>query len=101
MTAEAVLDRHVEITPGVAGPEPRIAGHRVTVQNIAIWHERMGLSADEIASEYELSVSEVYAAVAHYHDHRPEIDESIREERAFVEELRRMTPSKLPEKLRG
>lgn len=60
----------------------------------------MGLSADEIASEYELSLSEIYAALAHYYDHRAEIDQSIRDERAFVEELRRMTPSKLPEKLR-
>ena len=107
MTSEAVLDRHIvgmasiPVTPGVAGRKPRIAGHRITVQNIVIWHERMGLSADEIASEYDLSLSEVYAALAYYYDHRAEIDQSIRDERAFVEELRRMTPSKLPEKLRA
>lgn len=29
-----VLDRHIEITPGVSGGKPRIAGHRITVQNI-------------------------------------------------------------------
>ncbi|MEA3377127.1 MAG: DUF433 domain-containing protein [Chloroflexota bacterium] len=73
----------------------------MTVQNIVIWHERMGLSADEIASEYDLTLSEVYVALAYYHDHRAEIHQSIRAERAFVEELRRLTPSKLPEKLRG
>ena len=101
MTHEAVLDRHIVITPGVVGQKPRIAGHRITVQSIAIWHERMGLSADEIASEYDLSLSEVYAALAYYYDHRTEIDQSIRDEHAFVEELRRMTPSKLPEKLRA
>jgi uncharacterized protein (DUF433 family) len=101
MTSEAVLDRHIEVTPGVAGRKPRIAGHRITVQNIVIWHERMGLSADEIASEYDLSLSDVYAALAYYHDHRAEIDQSIRDERAFVEGLQRMTPSKLPEKLRA
>ncbi len=101
MTSEAVLDRHIEVTPDVAGRKPHIAGHRITVQNIVIWHERMGLSADEIASEYDLSLSEVYAALAYYHDHHAEIDQSIRDERAFVAELRRMTPSKLPEKLRA
>ena len=101
MTSEAVLDRHIEVTPGVPGRKPRIAGHRITVQNIVMWHERMGLSVDEIGSEYDLSLSEVYAALAYYHDHRAEIDQSIRDERAFVEELRRMTPSKLPEKLRA
>lgn len=46
-----VLVRHIEITPGVAGGKPRIAGHRVTVQNIVNWHERMGISADEILAE--------------------------------------------------
>lgn len=44
--------RHIEMTPGVAGGKPRIAGHRITVQNIVIWHERMGRIAHEIAAEY-------------------------------------------------
>ncbi|MDH4136585.1 MAG: DUF433 domain-containing protein [Anaerolineae bacterium] len=101
MGFETVLDRHIEITPGMAGGKPRIAGHRITVQNVVIWHEWMGLSADEIAAEYGLTLSEVYAALAYYYDHRAEIDDSIRADQAFVEELRRTTPSKLPEKLRG
>jgi uncharacterized protein (DUF433 family) len=101
MAAEAVLDRHIVITPGVAGGKPRIAEHRITVQNIVIWHERLGLSADEIAAEHGLALSEVYAALAYYYDHRVEIDEAIQADETFVEELRKMTPSKLPEKLRG
>jgi hypothetical protein len=71
------------------------------VQNIVIWHERVGLSADEIAAEHGLGLSEVYAALAYYYDHRAEIDEAIRADEAFVEQLREITPSKLPEKLRG
>jgi transposase len=71
------------------------------VQNVVIWHEWMGLSADEIAAEYGLTLSEVYAALAYYYDHRTDIDDSIRGDQAFVEELRKATPSKLPEKLRG
>lgn len=101
MSFETVLDRHIEITVGVASGKPRIAGHRITVQNVVIWHEWMGLSADEIAAEYGLTLSEVYAALAYYYDHRAEIDDSIRADQAFVEELRRLTPSKLLEKLRG
>jgi uncharacterized protein (DUF433 family) len=34
------------------------------VQNVVIWHERMGLCADEIATEYGLSLADVYAALA-------------------------------------
>ena len=46
------LDQHIECTPGIAGGKPRIAGHRITVQNIALWHDRFGMSADEIATEH-------------------------------------------------
>jgi uncharacterized protein (DUF433 family) len=93
------LDQHIEITPGVAGGKPRIAGHRITVQNIAIWHERLGKDVDEIASEYDLTLADVYAALAYYFDHRDEIDQSIEEDAAFVEALRQKTPSKLKQKL--
>ncbi len=54
------LGQHIEITPSVAGGRPRIAGHRITVQNIVIWHEWMGRAADEIATEYNLSIADVY-----------------------------------------
>ncbi|MXZ23113.1 MAG: DUF433 domain-containing protein [Caldilineaceae bacterium SB0665_bin_25] len=94
------LDQHVKITPDIVGGKPRIAGHRITVENIVIWHERMGKCADEIAAEYDLSLADVYAALAYYFDHRVEIDRSMEESEAFVEELRRRTPSKLLQKLR-
>jgi uncharacterized protein (DUF433 family) len=51
------LDQHIEVTPGVAGEKPRIAGHRITVQDIVIWHDRRGKSADEIAAEYDLALA--------------------------------------------
>ncbi len=94
-----MLDEHIETTPGVAGGKPRIAGRRITVQNVAIWHERMGKSADEIATEHDLTLADVYAALAYYFDHRAEIDESIREGEALAEALRERTPSKLSQKL--
>ena len=98
--ATETLDGHIEVTPGVAGGKPRIAGHRITVQDIVIWHERLGHSADEIASEYNLTLSDVYAALAYYFDHRPEIDQAIEEGLAFAEAMRQRIPSKLEEKLR-
>jgi uncharacterized protein (DUF433 family) len=47
-----VIKEHIEITPGVCGGKPRIAGHRIRVQDIAIWHEQMGMSPDEILHHY-------------------------------------------------
>jgi uncharacterized protein (DUF433 family) len=95
------LDQRIVETADVCGGKPRIAGHRITVQNIAIWHDRLGRSADEIASEYDLELADIYAALAYYFAHREEIDRSIRESEAFVQELRRQTPSKLPQELKG
>ena len=73
------LDQHIECTPGIAGGKPRIAGHRITVQNVAIWYDRLGMSADEISSEYGLTLADVHAALAYYFDHQAEIDRSIEE----------------------
>ena len=95
------LDQHIERTPEICGGKPRIAGHRITVANIAIWHERMGMSPDQIAAEYGLTLSDVHAALAYYFDHRAEIDRSIEEGQAFVEALRQRTPSKVQQKLQG
>ncbi len=65
--AKAELDTvsgHITITLGVAGGQPRIAGHRITMQDIVIWHGRLNVSADEVASEYGLTRADVYAALA-------------------------------------
>jgi uncharacterized protein (DUF433 family) len=101
MLAEATVDTvttHIVATAGVAAAKPRIAGHRITVQNVVIWHERLGLSADEIATEYGLSLSDVYAALTYYYDHREEIDQSIRADEEIVAQLRRQIPSMHKEK---
>ena len=92
---------HIAITQDVAGGEPRIAGHRITVQDIVIWHERMGLSADEIASNHGLSLAEIYAALTYYYDHRQEIDEAILADESYVAELRKRINSKLSGRIGG
>lgn len=95
------LDQHIHIDPGVAGGKPRIAGHRITVMDIAIWHERLGLSADEISTEYELRLADVHAGLAYYHDHRAEIDAQMQESEAFAQAMRQRVASKIPGKVRG
>ena len=98
MTEETV-SQHIAITPGVCGGKPRIAGRRITVANIAIWHERLGRSADEIATEYDLTLADVHAALAYYFDHRAEMDEWIAESKALIAVLRKESVSRLAEKL--
>lgn len=98
MQMEAAVDTvsaHIDITPGVCGGKPRITGHRITVQDIAAWHERLEMGADEIASEYSLTLGDVYAALSYYYDHREEIDRAMQADRDLVERLRQGLPSKI------
>lgn len=99
--ATKTLDQRIVTTPGICGGQPRIDGHRITVRNIAIWHDRLGWSADKIASEYDLELADIYAALAYYFAHQSEIDEAIASGDAFVEELRCNSPSLFRQKLKG
>ena len=68
--------------------------------DIVIWHEHQGLTADEIVSHVpSITLADVHAALAYYFDHREEIQEEIRAERAEAEEFRRSNPSLLATKL--
>ena len=83
-------NNHIEIVQGAGGPKARIAGHRITVEDVVIWHEKLGMSPDEIVYQYPtITLADVYAALAFYWDHREDVERAIEEGRAFVEEFRR------------
>ncbi len=89
-------------TPGTCGGRPRIDGHRITVEDVAVWHERMGMSPDEIVSAYpSLTLSDVHAALAYYYENRARIDADIREGELFTAEMKaKAPPSLVQQKLR-
>ena len=95
------IDAHIELTPGVVGGRPQIAGRRIAVQHVAVWHERIGQSAEEIAAEHDLSLADVYAALAYYHDHRDEIDAAIREDASLADAFERENVSQVRRRLDG
>ena len=97
--APKTLDEHIVITPDIAFGKPRIAGHRITVLDIVVWHEQMGMGANEIAAEYQIALSDIHAALAYYFDHREEIDRQIKEDHDFIEEMRKRHRSPLQGKL--
>ncbi len=84
-------------TPGTCGGKPRIEGHRIKVEHIAVMYERMGMSPDEIVTELPtIGLAQVHAALAYYYDHKQEIDSDIEEGIRFVKELKaKSPPSKL------
>jgi len=94
------IREHVEVVPGEGWPKARIAGHRIRVQDVALWHEKLGMSVDEIVYQYPtITLSDVYAALAYYWDHRDEIERAIGEERAVANEFRRSHLGPLQRKL--
>lgn len=94
-TSLAPPDRvRIVTTLGVRGGKPRIDGHRITVGDVAVWHERMGMSPDEIVFNYPgITLSDVYAALAYYFENRDRIDADLLEGEKQVESLRAGQPS--------
>jgi len=83
------LYKHIIANPGILGGKPHIAGHRISVRDIVIWHEHFGQTPDEISSDYVLDLAQVYAALAYYFDNREEIDLSIAKADEFDAMLQR------------
>jgi uncharacterized protein (DUF433 family) len=93
---------HIEVSPGVCGGKARIVGTRIRVQDIYVWHELQGQSADEIVSEFpQLTLADVHAALTYYFDHQDEIQQQMKADDAFVGAMKRTIPSKLQVKLKG
>ncbi len=99
MTVYNVTDAHITQTPGVCGGEPCIAGRRIKVRHVYVWYDLMGMSDDEIAERYNLSLAEIHAALTFAFEHLEEIRQAIHNEDEFVEALFEDQLSKLPPNL--
>ena len=51
-TTVPAVGEYIAIRPGYCGGKPHIAGHRIKVQHVAVWHNRLGMSAEEIVATY-------------------------------------------------
>ncbi len=89
-----VSTEHIAIVPGKCGGKPHIAGHRVKVSHLAVLHEDHGLTPAQIVEQIPtITLADVFAALAYYHDHRDAIRAEIAADEQFVEELFRGQPS--------
>lgn len=99
---QPTVQQHVTKTPGVCGGKACIAGTRIRVQDVYVWHELQGQSADEIVSRFpQLSRADVYAALTYFWDHRDEIEQQMKDAEDLVARLQAEGPSPLQQKLRG
>jgi uncharacterized protein (DUF433 family) len=96
-----VSREHIVRTPDTCGGKPRIAGTRIQVKHLVVMHYRQGMSPDDIVSELpHLTLADVHAALAYYHDHREAINAEIAADRAWYEEMKAKQPSRVRETLR-
>ncbi len=94
MPVTTQLDTLLVQTPNICSGRLRIAGTRVTVNQIATLYQR-GESAEEIAEHFpQVTLAQVFVALAHYHGHTSEVEASLAEEAA--EAARWQAESTLP-----
>jgi uncharacterized protein (DUF433 family) len=75
------MSARITITPGIFGGKPHVAGHRVRVSDIVIWHEHQGLTPDSIVSQIPgLTLADVYAALSYYYENLDAIRTEMRAE---------------------
>lgn len=95
-----LLVKHIEKTPSQCGGRACIAGHRVRVQDIVVWHEKRGYSPDEIVDMFPgITLADVYAALTYYFDNRQEIEDEFSKSDERAEWLKTNIPSKIPAEL--
>ncbi len=98
----SVSKEHISKTPGICGGKACIAGHRIRVMDIVVMHEQWGFSPDQIADQYPgLTLGDVHAALAYYHDHRDEVAAEFANEGAVADQYRGRFPPKLQGKRGG
>jgi uncharacterized protein (DUF433 family) len=88
-TTTATEYAHVVRTAGMLGGEPRLDGTRIRVRDVVAARDVAGLAPEEIAAVVypDLSLAQIYAALAYYEDHRAEIDEAAQSETQRVEQF--------------
>ena len=80
-----------------------LAGSRIRVQDIYIWHEVEKQTVDEIVARFpQLTHADVHASLAYYWDHKEELDRNIERRLERVERIRHeVGPSHLVERLKA
>lgn len=81
-------------TENVLGGDPRIEGHRIGVHHVYQRYVDGGETPEEIATGYDVSVSEIHAALAYAFTNPEEMREIERRNRRLAEEhgSNRLTP---------
>jgi uncharacterized protein (DUF433 family) len=83
---------YVEVNPKICNGAPVIVGTRIRVVDVAIEYEYMNGTPDEIINSHpHLKLEQIHDALSYYYEHRAELDNKIKEDKEFIQKLRRIT----------
>lgn len=98
---ENVVTQHITKTAGICGGRACIAGHRIRVQDIVVWHEMRDCSVAQIVEMFPgLTKADVHAALAYYFDKTEEIQSEFPQRRGVVQWAEANAPSQIPPELK-
>lgn len=79
---------YVVIDRKICGGSPVIKGTRTRVVDIAIEYEYLNRTPDDIISAHpHLKLEQVHDALSYYYENRNELDEKIKKDKQFIQEL--------------
>lgn len=79
---------YIEINEKICGGSPVIKGTRIRIVDIAIEYEYLNYTPDEIINAHpHLKLEQVHDALSYYYENRAELDEKIRSDKQFIQEL--------------
>ena len=99
-TEAGAFHPHVRIADGGAGTDATVGARPTRILDIAIAHERLGMTIAEFLGAYPgLTRGDVHAALALYWDHRDAFERRIERDDAYGEASRRGGAARLIERL--
>ena len=86
MTVKTLPITIIVSEPDVRGGRPVIAGTRLTVADIVAYYIYGGLTPENLAVSFKLSLGQVHAALAYYFLNKAEIEAEMRQDAAQAEQ---------------
>jgi uncharacterized protein (DUF433 family) len=74
--------------PQVRGGRPSITGRTITVSDLIARYLSFGMSPEELAAQFKLTLGQVHAALAYYYTHQADMDEEMHRDLATADRLK-------------
>ncbi|HVT57038.1 MAG TPA: DUF433 domain-containing protein [Thermoanaerobaculia bacterium] len=78
MSAQVLPIEIVVSDPEIRSGQPVIAGTTIRVSDLAAYHTLAGMTADQLAAQFDLDLAQVHAALSYYYRHKVALDAEIR-----------------------